>query len=253
MQASRVVNIIKKRWLLYIGLVLVVIGWVLYGCLLLLENNTNRLLSANNAKTVEAVSQVRALPQPKDITYGQTSSNLAEVTAKYTAAADQLANEKPESMSIFTTKPGKLTNVKSLNTKVNAEIDSLQESLKRSAEVLIVLQKFLEYDPATDLQPYATGAEADASERLNRTQEGMVSITTAVSNKSWYYKKDIIDLITPLSKKITMLTPSQVAQWNDEVNAAQKKITDIIQAEYSQSIKQSLDKLEEYSPTYLSL
>ena len=248
-------NIPKKklRLALYISFGVICAIWIVYGVNQYWHNSYTKLLSQNAAILTETSADIKNLDQPITITPSRTSTTLPALVTSYQTLVKQINQTNLGNTNLFITGFYGLGDVKALNDASNARLVSTEAILTDTIDGLTAVRKFIEYDPATDLQPYVNGEETDASERLSRTQEGIKQVIADVKKASLPYSNDVAALLTPLAKEATNVTPATAKAWEEQVLKAQQAILKLVQDNQESALNTSANKLDELAAEYLAL
>lgn len=237
------------KYVLYGLLATVAAVWAVIGLNAYWGAKTPQLLSQNTARLQTISTDVEQLPLPETIGYGKTSSSLPAVVTKYEAERQSIKSLRPVRFMLLNSYPS--VNSKNNTTeKANASLDGIDQTLKTSSLALSMSAKLLQYDPEIDLQPYATGVETDASERLTRTDKGIQEVIAALKGSSVPYKEQLISQAQKLSGHAPNVTRQGVPAWSAKVHAVQQAMLQTIQENTAAPLQVEAAKLRALAGQY---
>ncbi|OYW85841.1 hypothetical protein B7Z17_01580, partial [Candidatus Saccharibacteria bacterium 32-49-10] len=242
----------RPKQILYAAAAVMALVWLVIGLNVHWSNQTAILQSQNAARLNTLAGDIDALAMPNSIGYGKTDSLLSVVTQKYADMRQQIADMRPRRASVLNSYPTLIFKQNAIRNQANGVFADISAILQESEDALNASEKLLRYAPDVDLQPYASGDEEDASERLASTETGLQAVVTALKDSNVSYNDELVAKITPLLGRAEKLKPADVKTWTNDVHEVQKFVLNMIDEKTVEPLQVQTATLRELSGQYIS-
>lgn len=212
----------QRHFLLGIAVIWLLFGITAYG--IAAHRMIEVTMSQNAARAPLLSADINRLPKFTDVTIGETSGLLPNVQSTRQSMADQIENGiyTPSVPPLWTLAYPTYWTSFAIRTAHTERIAPIREQLVRSVDDIDKFGKFVAYSPTIDLG--TTLAMPDASERLERTEQGLRDTRSALLGSGLAQSNESLAIFDAITTQTTALTPETLGAWAEQVATAQRLI-----------------------------